>query len=603
LTVTGQHLAHTPLTIECRQEELLHIHRAQFGEEKARDAGAPKAATAPPGVDDAEIIRRASEAGNGAGEKFKRLWAGDRSGDKSASEADLALCNYLAFWCGPDPERIAALVAQSGLFRDKWQQREDYRRWTIDKALEGKTEFFDWSKDFCKGWTMGELGGDSEQEWPDPIPLAEIPDVPPFPVAVFPDKVRTPILEASAAMPCPPDYFATPFIALAGSSIGGSRRLAIKTSHVQGVTLYAAVVAPPGSAKSPALEKVMDPVRDAEEKIFQDWQKDMDAYKSAMEAYETAKKKRENLVPQKPTRPVLTRLTVTDATAEALVPILQENPRGVTMVRDELTAWIASMNQYREGGRGADQQFWLSAWSNSTVLVDRKKTHEEGPLYVRQPYISVIGGLTPEKLKTLRGDRSRQKAEQDGFMDRLLFSHPSEPRAVAENWSNVSKESLNQLGEVLTALREVEGASVQDEKGGARSRPWIVKLTDDARSVWQQFTEDHAVERNADDFPDHLAGPWSKLRGYCARLALILHYIRRACKETQSDDVDAESMSRAVILVNYYKDHAKKVYAVMDADPQVARAKKGGPMDQEQRQGAIHQERGPARIERHIQNH
>jgi hypothetical protein len=393
-------------------------------------------------------------------------------------------------------------------------------------------------------------------------------------VDVFPDKVRTAILEASAAMPCPPDYFATPFVALAGSSIGGSRRLAIKPSHVQGVTLYAAVVAPPGSAKSPALEKVMDPVRDAEEKIFQDWQQDMAAYKSAMEAYEAAKKKRENLVPQKPTRPVLTRLTVTDATAEALVPILQENPRGVTMVRDELTAWIASMNQYREGGRGADQQFWLSAWSNSTVLVDRKKTHDEGPLYVRQPYISVIGGLTPEKLKTLRGDRSRQKAEQDGFMDRLLFSHPSEPRVVAENWSNVSKESLNQLGEVLTALREVQGASVQDEKGGARSRPWIVKLTDDAKKVWQKFTADHAVERNADDFPDHLAGPWAKLKGYAGRLALILHYIRQVCKETDSEDVDGESMSRGVTLANYFKDHARKVYAVMDADPRVAAARK-----------------------------
>src|SRR5262249_8502349 len=55
--------------------------------------------------------------------------------------ADLALCNYLAFWCGPDEKRIADLFAQSGLFRSKWQ-RDDYRKRTIDKAMAGRTEFY-----------------------------------------------------------------------------------------------------------------------------------------------------------------------------------------------------------------------------------------------------------------------------------------------------------------------------------------------------------------------------------------------------------------------------------------------------------------------------
>src|SRR5262249_31285995 len=89
------------------------------------------------------LIERARAAKNG--EAIGRLWEGDTSGYTSHSEAELALASRLAFWTGPDPERIAELVAASGLSRPKWE-REDYRKRTIDKALKGKTEFFDWSK-------------------------------------------------------------------------------------------------------------------------------------------------------------------------------------------------------------------------------------------------------------------------------------------------------------------------------------------------------------------------------------------------------------------------------------------------------------------------
>ena len=48
-------------------------------------------------------------------------------------------------------------------------------------------------------------------------------------------------------------------------------------------------------------------------------------------------------------------------------------------------------------------------------------------------------------------------------------------------------------------------------------------------------------------FEPHLVGPWSKLRGYCPRLALIIHFLRWACGEVEGDtsDVDGESMARA----------------------------------------------------------
>jgi putative DNA primase/helicase len=76
------------------------------------------------------------------GPKFQRLWEGDTSifaGDDS--RADLALCGMLGFWTGGDRSRIDSFFRQSGLYRTKWE-REDYRNRTIDKALEGRTEFY-----------------------------------------------------------------------------------------------------------------------------------------------------------------------------------------------------------------------------------------------------------------------------------------------------------------------------------------------------------------------------------------------------------------------------------------------------------------------------
>lgn len=67
-----------------------------------------------------------------------------------ASRADQALVNHLAFWAGPDPARVDALFRRSGRYRDKWDERHygdrrTYGAGTIDKALKGRTDFYDWS--------------------------------------------------------------------------------------------------------------------------------------------------------------------------------------------------------------------------------------------------------------------------------------------------------------------------------------------------------------------------------------------------------------------------------------------------------------------------
>lgn len=136
-TMTGDHWPGTPTTVEERQANLAMVHRDVFSDDGNNPPPPPNPAE-PVSLDDRELIEKARNAKNGA--KFERLWGGDTSSYPSPSEADLALCSELAFWTQGDKARIDRLFRQSGLMREKWN-RHDYRKRTVSKALE-RAEFY-----------------------------------------------------------------------------------------------------------------------------------------------------------------------------------------------------------------------------------------------------------------------------------------------------------------------------------------------------------------------------------------------------------------------------------------------------------------------------
>lgn len=96
-------------------------------------------------LDDAEIIdkARACKSGN----LFSMLYAGEWQGlFPSQSEADLALCNMLAFWTGRNESQMDRIFRASGLYRRKWDARrggDTYGNITIGKACASCTEIYE----------------------------------------------------------------------------------------------------------------------------------------------------------------------------------------------------------------------------------------------------------------------------------------------------------------------------------------------------------------------------------------------------------------------------------------------------------------------------
>src|SRR5690242_3986740 len=154
-TMTGYRLPDARDSIAERQRELEAVYARVFDEgekqTKSRATVSPRFAGPSGGGldDDHALIMRASGASNGA--KFARLWAGDTTGyagesHEGHSEADLALCMMLAFYTGSDPHRMDRLFRQSGLMRDKWDEKRGaltYGQTTIFKAISLQSARYD----------------------------------------------------------------------------------------------------------------------------------------------------------------------------------------------------------------------------------------------------------------------------------------------------------------------------------------------------------------------------------------------------------------------------------------------------------------------------
>src|SRR5262249_12000466 len=154
------------------------------------------------------------------------------------------------------------------------------------------------------------------------------------------------------------------------------------------------IIGPPGSVKSPVIKLLRKPFDRVQEHYRQEWRREV--------------KKWEGLEKdQRGPRPVMRRCIASDTTTESLCLLLNENPRGLLMIKDELSGLVAGLNQSKAGGKGHDRQIYLGLWAGEPVMVDRKSDRTGEPLYVHDPFVAIVGGIQPAVLDRLRGDGHR----------------------------------------------------------------------------------------------------------------------------------------------------------------------------------------------------
>jgi hypothetical protein len=383
--------------------------------------------------------------------------------------------------------------------------------------------------------------------------FGELPSATPFPVDALPVATRRFVREAAAAIGCPPEMIAVPLLGTLSAGIGASRVVHLKRGWQEGATLFLAVVGRPGTKKTPAAKAATAPAWERQAELRRRYRDEREVYEAECRQWKDGSSEEsedEESAPEPSDEPTLGRTVVEDTTTEALFLILEENPRGVLVGKDELTGWLRSMNQYK-GGKGSDRQVWLSIWSNHPTVIDRKGKAE--PIIVPRPFVSLVGSVQPDRLSELA------RGPDDGLWDRFLISYP-ELRRTRISDAEISDEASAEFKQLYGKLADLR--MPEDESG--EPYPSVVPLSSDAWEVFKEVADSLAEEVYAPGFPARLEGTWSKMEAYLARLALILALCRVA-EQGGEERVKASDVVMASGLIDYFKAHAYRVHVGLHA--------------------------------------
>jgi hypothetical protein len=289
--------------------------------------------------------------------------------------------------------------------------------------------------------------------------------------------------------------------------------------------LWTFLIARPSAMKSPIIEKTTKPLSRIDYERQKIWQQEYEKWK------QLTKEADKSIPPPKPARCI-----INDATPEKCAEILSRSPCGLLMVHDELAGWIGSFERYNSGA--SSRAFYLQSWNGGSFLKDRVgkgKGDQDAEIRVDNLALCILGGIQPDRLVELGNLTS------DGLLQRSLpcLMNPAErgdeyyPTAMAEADYDKLINSVN------------------------AAPPEKYHFDEDALEVRDRVNDYlHKLEQ-VDGFSSALIGAIGKLRGYFARICLVLEVARRR---------DPKSLP-VWWTPEWTRAEAERVHKIVDGDP------------------------------------
>lgn len=372
----------------------------------------------------------------------------------------------------------------------------------------------------------------------------------PFPVDALPPLVAAYVEQGAKALGCDPAYLALPALAVLASAIGNTRTIQLKRGWEEPAVVWSVIVGDSGTLKSPAYIKVVG-------HLFALQHRAMERFKQEMKEYRQAKRKaKENGNSDVPDEPTLKRLVCSDTTIEKLAELLEDNPRGLLVARDELAGWLGSFERYKGKAGGTDRPNWLEMHRAGTIAVDRK-TGERRTIFVRHAAVSVTGGIQPGVLaRSLTAD-----SIEAGLGARLLMAAPPK---LPKRWSEMEVEPDVQQGyeRLLDGLLALD---FDTDRDGERV-PQVLQLSKEAKAVWVTFYNQWASEQAAVE--GEVAAAFSKLEAYAARFALLHHVATHVGLDSEDRrEIGVKSIEAGVRLCLWFAGESRRIYATLSESP------------------------------------
>lgn len=538
-TVTGNAPLEEHREVRPRQKQLEDVHGRIFKPEGNKQDQSQR--TQRP-LSDHELLDRAFKSK--AGRELERLMAGDTGRHASASEADLALCNALAFWTDRDVDRMDRIFRSSGLFRaDKWDKKHfangrTYGQGTIEKAIAGTRETFDQgrfrntlpaSTEEADNASLSTSDKGGARQW---ATAREVFPRTPFPWDVLPQDVESSFKQlarscAGSANPLPGAAFA-----IIGAAVGRTLSVTPKFGWSEPAIVWHGDIRESGSGKTAPLWTLADVLLKAQRAEDDRAKNDQDSYDAL------PPKEKKNSDQPKPARSYY----CSDATMEGLRSALKDHPTGgIVVILSELSAIISGQNQYKRQGNDREALLCLHDGKPARIVRAGKPA-----LSLYDARVSIIGGIQPGIFKTVFGSQAGQFLE-DGTISRFLFTYEPSTHHVltSESWSEAN----------AIAWAKIVQAALQWADGQAGREAAKMVLSTEAQDLFFSWRNELDATKGA--LPQEMRGFLAKTYGYALRLAGIINVIRRLGMGMEpSAMLDADDIRRGIKAASFYLSQA-----------------------------------------------
>lgn len=399
-----------------------------------------------------------------------------------------------------------------------------------------------------------------------PLPLPDSrPEVMKLHPNMLPEKIRVFILDVADRQQSQPDFVAVAAIVGLSGLLGRKVLICPKQHDDWEVTSnqWGAIIGRPSAMKSPSMKAALQPLHKIEAKAAKQHEKDKKNYDEEIQlieleqgiAKDKAKKAlkalnredaREALImsdyPEIPTR---YRLIVNDATIEKLGELLNENPNGLILVRDELSGWLFKLSKEEHQG---DRAFYLECFDgNGHFTYDRIG---RGTIEIKYCTLSIIGGIQPTKIAKLVRD-AMQGIADDGLIQR--FQLAIWPDDIG-SWEWLDRAPNKIAQDAYYALfDEINDLQFYTNDG----EPPRFRFTPEAQLLYIQWMEEIQLKAREQDIHPAIESHMLKMPQTIAGLALLFEII-----DGGRESVGVEATARALDWADYLLSHANRLYSI-----------------------------------------
>ncbi len=364
-----------------------------------------------------------------------------------------------------------------------------------------------------------------------------------FPMDVFPDKFKGLISEVSVTIGVSHEVAASVSLGILSSCIGNAVRVSPKKGFVVPPFLWVAVVMESGSAKSPLISMLSNPIKQRQAEAYRRFKLETEQYDVELSRH----RKDQGNIDERPKQPKLEQYYVGESTVESLVPAFESQPRGVLSLQDELSGMINGIDQYKSKGNGRQQ--YLSIFNCESLKVDRKGS----TAFVPNVGMSIVGGIQPEVLPRIFNDNSFH----EGFIQRFIFTYPN-VKPLKFNFSSVSDEALAYWEDLTRWFFDLPLRL--DDSGF--TNPETLVLSQKALDQWVRFYDEYG--QWATILTQKVRGFIPKLHLYSLKFATLLHMVESFDKKRIPPEISEDTIRGAIKLTEYYFGQVGKILRLYD---------------------------------------